>query len=363
MSEWSEPEPLVNTTWSMIVSFPPSEFETGRYKWQVRLTKPTILGFSKTVCEDTVPFELSGDKLNGKLLAIQGGQAKTKYLAKGKPTNFEVHLHDPLKYLSNATFHYFWMVSGVNYGPSQDPEFSFVFKENKDEAVQVEVFANNSKHEGSEFIGVFKRTLSIRSEINKVNTSGDRWFKQGQLLDLNVTCDGTGPWNYCWRPVDANYNITGNERCASPIALMHQCELPIIWYFRSFGSYGVLLTLTNEVSVRHELININVYEIHKQTAFAFIFVPIGVGVLVLVLGISGAAYIYKMNGSLFMVEVADFDFTHEDNMAEKTFFERLRDSMINAFNTTSDTISHVSTASSRSVQPSAGVGIHYGSIR
>ena len=61
------------------------------------------------------------------------------------------------------------------------------------------------------------------------------------------------------------------------------------------------------------------------------------------------------------VETADFDFSSPDEQLEyKTFWERLRDSMVNAFSSASDDVSHVSSVSSRSLQPP--IGIHYGSI-
>ena len=64
------------------------------------------------------------------------------------------------------------------------------------------------------------------------------------------------------------------------------------------------------------------------------------------------------------IETADFDFNTADEEyldERKSFFQRLRDSMMSTFNSSSDTVSHVSSVSSRSVQPTA-VGIHYGSI-
>ena len=63
------------------------------------------------------------------------------------------------------------------------------------------------------------------------------------------------------------------------------------------------------------------------------------------------------------VEEANFDFNDsaDKQLEYKTFWERLRDSMMNAFGNQSDDISHVSSISSRSVQHPV-TGIHYGSI-
>ena len=63
------------------------------------------------------------------------------------------------------------------------------------------------------------------------------------------------------------------------------------------------------------------------------------------------------------VETADFDFNcpEESQLEYKTFWERLRDSMMNAFSNSSDDVSHVSSVSSRSIQHPI-TSIHYGSI-
>ena len=70
-------------------------------------------------------------------------------------------------------------------------------------------------------------------------------------------------------------------------------------------------------------------------------------------------YFWRVNES---IETADFDFNSpEEQLEYKTFWERLRDSMLNAFSNSSDDVSHVSSVSSRSIQNPV-TSIHYGSI-
>ncbi len=120
------------------------------------------------------------------------------------------------------------------------------------------------------------------------------------------------------------------------------------------------------------MIHVNIYDVHKQTPIAFVVIPVCSALAAAVVVATGvfAFLSYKRNLS---VEIADFDFNpagEEDDGGDleyRTFWERLRDSMVNTFVSTSDTISHVSSASSRSgagYQPNnnSGVNIHYGSI-
>ena len=42
-----------------------------------------------------------------------------------------------------------------------------------------------------------------------VNVSGNNWLKHGELLNLTVHCNGTGPWEYCVAVYSGRYNVTG----------------------------------------------------------------------------------------------------------------------------------------------------------
>ena len=94
-----------------------------------------------------------------------------------------------------------------------------------------------------------------------------------------------------------------------------------------------------------------------------VIVPISctiLGTLALFIGVVVYVF-YRRN---LAVETADFDFNspEETQLEYKTFWERLRDSMMNAFSNSSDDVSsHVSSVSSRSIQHPI-TSIHYGSI-
>ena len=61
------------------------------------------------------------------------------------------------------------------------------------------------------------------------------------MLDLTVTCDGSGPWKTCWYFRDVNYNKTGSEVCETVSLVQGKCEFPILWYFRNPGSTALII--------------------------------------------------------------------------------------------------------------------------
>ena len=91
--------------------------------------------------------------------------------------------------------------------------------------------------------------------------------------------------------------------------------------------------------------------------------PISGSLLGIFFVVLGSVMLYNFRRNV-AIETADFDFnTTEKQLEYKTFWERLRDSMMNAFGSqNNDDISHVSSISSRSVQHPTTSGIHYGSI-
>lgn len=222
--------------------------------------------------------------------------------------------------------------------------------------------------------GVFRSTLESRVPMNKVNISGNTWLNHGQLLDLSLTCDGTGPWTYCWSVRDKDYNITGNETCSSPEILLDECSFPIMWYFRTDGIFNVLLVVSNGLTVHRQIIHVNIYEVYPQVPVSFVLVPVFSTIVVVAFIIFGVYTFIRYQRNL-AVEIADFDFNYrEETLEYMTFWERLKESMVNAISSSSsgDTVSHVSSVSSRSGtgghhlhHPNIGVGggsIHYGSI-
>ena len=351
----------------------------------------------------TLTKELNGRLLvNGKPIPASGPQNKLIISAEDD-TFITFQLWDPTHHFDNSLVNFFWFVNEVNYGQTKNATFKNKFTTLGINDVELSVIAYHSSNATSRNaaameqskdknhnevttslskimqdssgssssrekappsvkFGVFRLQLESKEAVTALNVSGETWLKQGELLDLSLHCDGSGPWEYCWSIKDSSYNITGNETCNDPSRLEDACVFPIIWYFRNFGAYTVFLQISNGVATTRKLVHINIYEIVRQIPVLFFVLPIVTGILALLITLGGFTFILALKKSYVSVEIADFDFVHqEEHATEKTFFERLRDSMVNAFNNSSDTVSNVSSISSRSIQPSAA-GIHYGSI-
>ena len=89
---------------------------------------------------------------------------------------------------------------------------------------------------------------------------GEVYLKHGSMLDLTVTCDGSGPWNYCWHFRDVTYNKTGNEQCDSYSTVSNKCEFPILWYFRNSGSEALIIIVDDGLSHLVHQVAVIVYD-------------------------------------------------------------------------------------------------------
>lgn len=378
-AHWREQETNA-TSMNLSLTYSSKEYEAKWYTMTVMVFVTRPGGYRDKISVAETRFELT-KFLNGHLLATESSPSEEKdefVVSTGKDIDFEMQLYDPSYFLHNSRIQCFFSVNDTNYGQSDDQTFTYKFSEPGKSLIEVNVIAymNTSLDERrkesslstvvlppSLKSGMFRTRVDARRPLTVLNVTGNTWLKHGQLLDLEVTCDGSGPWRYCWSIKQNGYNVSGQETCLDPQAMVTDCSFPVVWYFRDAGIYDVLLVLSNGVSIQRELVHINVYKIIRQPELVFIVVPIVgtmlAGLLVLVVLICFVRF--RKN---IAIETADFDFNNEDEEyldERKSFFQRLRDSMMSTFNSSSDTVSHVSSVSSRSVQPTA-VGIHYGSI-
>ncbi|QQP36520.1 Uncharacterized protein FKW44_021649, partial [Caligus rogercresseyi] len=265
-----------------------------------------------------------------------------------EPPQHILVLHDPHSALKNASLiEYFWSVNETNYGVTSEPFQVFTptalgishFK-----VIAVATFTDNHTKYGN-----FSADIIVRDPILFVNATGDLWIKHNQVLDLNVDCDGSGPWSYCWSVQDPSYNVTGNETCLKSTVLRESCAFEVYWYFRQAGSHKVLVIVNNGVSQIIKLYEVTVYKIKPQTPVSFIVVPI-VSVIGIMFALIIALHLVVKFKRRLAIETADFDFSLQDdhNLEYRTFWERLRDSMLNAFGNASDDVSHISSSNSSS---------------
>ncbi|KAG8223481.1 hypothetical protein J437_LFUL001975 [Ladona fulva] len=185
--------------------------------------------------------------------------------------------------------------------------------------------------------GYFSRQLKclyfIAAPVANVSINGTNWLKHGDMLNLQITCKGSYPYSHCVHIVTGSYNVTGNETCRpGEGSTAPFCEFYYMHYFPLATTYTVLIIIANDVSVKVTQVAVNIYEVTKKAQLSVIVVPVVCSIMAVVLIVFGVAY-YVQNRRRFVVEVADFHFGHEDvGMEYKTFNERLKEAILNAFN-------------------------------
>ena len=83
------------------------------------------------------------------------------------------------------------------------------------------------------------------------------------MLDLEVTCDGSGPWEHCYFFKPENYTMSGNETCEqadNKAVSKGVCDFPVIQYLRQKGEYRLILIVDDGLTHIVKQIGINVYK-------------------------------------------------------------------------------------------------------
>lgn len=177
--------------------------------------------------------------------------------------------------------------------------------------------------------GYFTKQIFVKAPITNITIKGTDWIQPWDMLSLNVTCNGSGPFYKCLEFHQGKYNVTGNETCEYADHLQ-SCNFSIVRYFFEPTEYTILVILNNDVTKQIYPKTITVYKVTPKPQLSVIVVPVSCTLVAVVLIVFGVAY-YIQSRARFTVEVADFDFGQNNpEMEYKTFTERLRDSFNNA---------------------------------
>ena len=89
------------------------------------------------------------------------------------------------------------------------------------------------------------------------------WLKHGRMLDLSITCDGSGPWEYCW-VVKPNYTVPNNVTCdevpgAYKTTLSGICSFNVSRYLSKNGEYSLILIVDDGLKHIVKQVGINVF--------------------------------------------------------------------------------------------------------
>lgn len=184
--------------------------------------------------------------------------------------------------------------------------------------------------------GYFSKKVKVEAAIKNVDSVGKTWLPHGDMLSLEIKCNGSGPFTFCVQYISGAYNVTGKERCVHTIVNRDQCSFHIEHYFSFPQQYTLVVVIENNVGKVVTPMGITVIKTVKHAQLSVIVVPVTASLLAVVLMVFGLAY-YIQSRNRFIVETADFDFSHAStDMEYKTFRERLRDAVSAAMNKTQD---------------------------
>lgn len=159
--------------------------------------------------------------------------------------------------------------------------------------------------------------------------NGTNWLKDGDILNLRFSCNGSSPYGYCYLLKSGLYNVTGNETCNEE--KVGNCSFEIQRLFKKPSEYTIVVVISNSVSRVVKPIAVNIYKVKKHAQLSVIIVPVTFSLIATILIIFGVAY-YVQSRHKYTIEVADFDFGNQTSSMEyKTFRERLRESIVNSF--------------------------------
>ncbi|XP_076331542.1 uncharacterized protein LOC143236825 isoform X2 [Tachypleus tridentatus] len=143
------------------------------------------------------------------------------------------------------------------------------------------------------------------------------------MLNLNISCSGSGPFEYCWKIFDeGKYPV--NLTCPEPVVTSN-CSFLIVHYFSNPGSYHIGMYLANDINHLQRGMDVHIYDVSRKKPLSVVIVPVSCSVVAIIIIVVGVAY-HLQQQRIHKIEVADFDFQRPDELVEKTFFERLRDS-------------------------------------
>ncbi|CAH1102208.1 unnamed protein product [Psylliodes chrysocephalus] len=180
--------------------------------------------------------------------------------------------------------------------------------------------------------GYFFKKFKTRDPLSNINVTGNNWIQPGNMLSLRVHCNGSKSFKYCVEYKKGEYNVTGNETCEI-FQQADTCDFEVR-RFLSYPKSTVIIIIENDISKQVTPVTVNIYKVKKEGQLSVIVVPVAFSLVAVVLIVFGVAY-YFQNRSRFIIEVADFNFGQQyTDMEYKTFRERLRDSVTNAFTRT-----------------------------
>lgn len=330
---YNKSEPTSSLTATMLLGINVTDL-FGYYTMEVRVKEPHTILPDRLIGQESTLYSITVN-LNGGIELSQPGVSPRQpgHLSARNESQLEVLFRDPHHFLASASkIEYFWSVNDKrNLGPYDQPVLTYNLThvgENFVRCIAVAHFAPNASVglTDSTKWGLFELTFTVDDPITVVNVSGNNWLKHGELLNLTVHCNGSGPWQYCVAVYPGRYNVTGNETCQDPV-VTSDCTVPIVRYLRDNGTYTAVSVLSNAVSRRVTPVAITVYTAARRPQLSYFIIPLSCALAALAFILFGSIKLIRSNRD-YNLEIADFDFSQPgEGGSQPSFGRRLLVSM------------------------------------
>lgn len=312
-----------NLSVSVNASFPSELYVEGGYCMNVTAEVPELLIFEEKVASNFTCFQLN-NLLIGEIVVYQGNSSNEDGLdevAVGENFTAVLNLHDPNYYLKDATIDYGWSIDMDTY-ITIDNFFIYNFSDAGEKLILSRATA--SFPDSTTVFGYFNKTVAAKVPVNNVNITGNPFLHHGDFLMLNVSCNGTPPFEYCSEILKENVTLE-NFTC-SQVTIFTTCHMEIK-KFLTDGKYQIGIYIGNDVREVKRVMEVMVYNVTIKPTLSTVIIPLVCSLLTLIIIAIGISFYIQQKNQL-AVEVANFDFVDESDSyaGERTFFEKIFDS-------------------------------------
>ncbi|GFR18569.1 uncharacterized protein TNCT_473971 [Trichonephila clavata] len=204
--------------------------------------------------EDYIPGTLN-------FTGIVQDRNERKFLQTGSVTNISVQIHYPRLVLQESEFAYSWTIEEDHFTTDQSYKLH-TFTEAGPHLIRVAVVGRvpfyPDKNGYRYKWGYFGDEITIKDPIVHINISGNTYLEHGQLLDLDISCNGSGPVDYCWKILPPSKN-SSNFSCTD-VVTSTECSFPILYYFRDSGDYQLAIHVNNLITSLEREIEVHIYD-------------------------------------------------------------------------------------------------------
>lgn len=300
------------------------------------------------VAEKTVTISVT-DSLSD-FFQISGKQANLKPFTPSNTfvpdaeVDFAASLKVPSSVLSSnlTVLSYDWTLTGPNttvHSSLSGPVAPFVhnFTAPGQYVLSVDISANiSSSSSGTQTLvkkGTVKENVYVKQPISKAQLIGNNLVKNGSLLHLNVTCTGSSNFMICYFFSEVNSSASCFTS-GSPI-VVDACFQEVSHYFPNNGTQYINVGIRNDVSETTLHSKITIYKVGPTRSLVFVILPLVSSFLVIIIILSGIAHHIRqrrrLNATVEVATMESFGLYGQDSLTEKTFFERIHQSLKGIF--------------------------------